>query len=64
MTRMERIAEYSDELLSAIVSCPSCQPWEGGPVWVIGRRTSLDEVMDDCGVPDDDEHLREEILST
>ena len=63
MTRTEQIEEYRDQLLSAIVSCQSCQPWEGGPVWVIGKRTELDEVMNDCGVPDDDEDLREEILA-
>ena len=63
MDGAERIDEYRGRLLSTIVSCQSCQPWEQGPVWVIGRRTVLAEVMDDCGVPFDNEDLREEILS-
>ena len=62
MTRTEQLKEYRDQLLTAIVSCQSCQPWEGGPIWVIGKQTALDELLDDCGVPED-EDLREEILT-
>ena len=40
----------------------NCQPWEGGPVWVIGQQTELDEVLDDCGVPQD-EDLRGRVLA-
>ena len=40
----------------------SCQPWDGGPVWVIGKQTDLDEVLDDCGVPEDEE-LRHRVLA-
>lgn len=63
MDGTDRVDEFRDRLLSTIVSCQSCQPWDKGPVWVIGKRIELEEVMDNCGVPLGDEDLREEILS-
>ena len=45
MDRAECIDEFRDRLLSTIVSCQNCQPWEKGPVWVIGKRTELEEVI-------------------
>lgn len=40
----------------------NCQPWDDGPVWVFGKRTDIDEVLDDCGVPED-EDLRHQVLA-
>ena len=62
MSRTQEVEEYRDRLRTTIVSCQTCQPWEGGPVWVIGKQTSLHEVLDDCNVPED-EDLREEVLA-
>ena len=62
MNRPQQLEEYRDQLRTVIVSCQTCQPWEGGPVWVIGKQTALDAVLDDCNVPED-EDLREEILA-
>ena len=62
MSRTQQIEEYRDQLRTEIVSCQTCQPGEGGPIWVIGKRTPLNEVLDDCNVPED-EDLREEILA-
>ena len=62
MSRMQEFEEYRDRLRTTIVSCQSCQPWEGGPIWVFGKRTDLDGVFDDCNAPED-EDLREEILA-
>ena len=64
MDGAEHIDEYRGRLLSMIVSCPNCQPWEKGrPVWVIGKPTQLEEVMDNCGVPLANEALRDALLS-
>ena len=62
MTPEERIDDYRDQLRATIVSCMNCQPWEGGPVWVIGNQTDIDEVLDGCGVPQDEE-LRHRVLA-
>ena len=62
LSREQRIDRYKDVVAQTIVSCPNCQPWEGGPVWVVGRRTDLDEVLDTCGVPED-EDFREEVVA-
>ena len=37
MSRTRQLEEYRDQLRTAIVSCRTCQPWEGGPI-VIQRR--------------------------
>ena len=62
MSREQELEEYRDCLRATIVSCQTCQPWEGGPVWVVGKRTDVREVLDNCGVPEDKD-LREEILA-
>ena len=61
MSREQELEEYRERLRATIVSCQTCQPWEGGPVWVVGKRSDLGEVLDSCGIPED-EVLREEIL--
>ncbi len=63
MDGAEDVEDYRGRLLSTIVSCQSCQPWENGPVWVIGKPIELEEAMDNCGVPLDNQDLREAILS-
>lgn len=62
MSREEKLEEYRDCLRKRIASCQTCQPWDDGPVWVFGQPTILSEVLDDCGVPQDDS-LQEEILA-
>ena len=60
-TRAQRIDRYKILVQGNVVSCPNCQPWEGGPVWVVGQRTDLSELLDTLGVPEG-ETFRGEVL--
>lgn len=45
--------EWAEILQPNIAYCITCQPYEGGEeVWIFGRRTSLDCLMDDLRVPE------------
>jgi hypothetical protein len=62
LIRDERIEKYRGLVQREIISCPNCQPWEGGPVWVKGHRMDLREVLDNCRVPENEE-FRDEVIT-
>ena len=44
---------YLERLQKEVVSCIYCQPYDDGePFWVIGKKTDLDDLLMNIGVPE------------
>jgi hypothetical protein len=64
LTREERIDRHKRIVEEQLASCPQCEPWdEGDTVWVNGNRTNLIDLLNDCGVPQD-EQFRDEVIES
>lgn len=51
--------KYRTKVQSKISYCYNCQPYDGGIFWIQGNQTNLNDLMDDCHVP---QKYRENIL--
>lgn len=43
--------KYLKRVQSEIKYCEYCQSYDGGCVWVIGQKTTLDEILSECDIP-------------
>jgi hypothetical protein len=59
MGRIERIERYRSQLLEELQYCYNCQPWEGGPVWILGSRIWMRELLNDLRIP---ESMQKEVV--
>jgi len=62
LPELNRTAErYKEKAQEKLKYCITCQPYDGGDyIWIMGTETTVDEILDDIGTP---ENYREDIAA-